>query len=155
MFIAEACSDSKTTLFIKIEETLGLQEKAKVKMNGLEIGKLKKIYLDCDYKIIAEIIIDKGIDIPKDTKFRIYNEDILGTKSIELTPGIQKENFKNRDTVFELSSQNYPLDSVAKNIIKFFQKEEVSGKVDSLKDEIKRLNKNIDSLENKISLKNS
>jgi phospholipid/cholesterol/gamma-HCH transport system substrate-binding protein len=150
MFILIACYDSKTTLFLKINNTEGLREKAKVKMNGLQIGHIGKINLDNDYRIIAEIILDKGIMIPKDTKFSLYTEDIMGTKSIELTPGIKTEKFKNRDTIFELLLPNVPLDSLASNIINIVQKNIQADNFDSLEHENKRLNKKIDSLKNEI-----
>jgi hypothetical protein len=146
IFILIACSNSNTTLFLKINNTEGLQEKSKVEMNGIQIGHIEKINLDNDYRIIAEIILDKGVAIPKDTKFSLITEDMMGTKCIELTSGIKTEKFRNRDTIFELLIPKFPLDSIAANIINIVQKNNRADNFDSLAHENKRLNKKIDSL---------
>lgn len=118
-------------------------------MNGLQIGLIKTISLDNDYKIIAEIIINKGVTIPKDTEFKIVNEDILGTKAIELTPGKSTEIIKNRDTVYGINETELSVESLTIRIMELIEKIKGTERTDSLITEIKRLNDNLERLKMK------
>ena len=68
----------------------GLEKNAKVKANGLDIGYVKKLYIDGD-KVVADLFIYNGIKIPKDSQVRVEQSSMLGGKYININLGHQKE----------------------------------------------------------------
>jgi ABC-type transporter Mla subunit MlaD len=141
-----SCSDSNTTIFLKVDNADGLKENALVNLNGLKVGRIKNISLDNDYKVIAEIVLEKGVTIPKDSEFKIFSEDIIGTKAVNLTPGKMTEKLKNNDTVYGITEPEYSIDSLTYGITNLIENIIGTERSDSLTTEIKRLNNNLEKL---------
>jgi len=68
----------------------GLEKNAKVKANGLDIGYVKKLYIDGD-KVVADLFIYDNIKIPQDSEVRVEQSSMLGGKYININLGHKKE----------------------------------------------------------------
>ncbi len=73
-----------------LKNATGLEKNAKVKANGLDIGYVKKLYIDGD-QVAADLFIYNGVKIPKDSKIRIEQSSMLGGKFLNITLGHSKE----------------------------------------------------------------
>ncbi len=76
----------------------GLKEGDPITVAGLRIGQVESMTLS-GTAIAANISIQRKIQLPRDSKPIIKSESIMGGKYIEITPGVQKEMLRNRDTV--------------------------------------------------------
>ena len=67
----------------------GLKVRSPVKMAGVVIGRVTRIYIDNKtYDAVAEMSINEDFDnIPVDTSANIYTAGLLGEQYISLTPG--------------------------------------------------------------------
>lgn len=67
----------------------GLDKARPVNINGLKIGRVHDIYLhpDASGKVVVQMIINDDINISKDTEAKIYSQDFIGGKSIQLLLG--------------------------------------------------------------------
>lgn len=74
------------TFKIRYENVDQLRPSAPVFISGLEVGMVKKLYIDpADGKtIIAEINIESGVDVPKDAVATIVGLSLMGGKAIRL-----------------------------------------------------------------------
>ena len=67
----------------------GLGKSRPLTLNGLKIGQVDNIYLSQQNtnKIIVDFIVTESLLIPSNSVARIYSQDIMGTKSLELQLG--------------------------------------------------------------------
>ena len=79
----------------------GLKVRSAVKMAGVLIGRVTKIYIDeKTYEAVAELTIkDNFNNIPEDTSANIYTEGLLGEQYISLTPGGEEAYLKEGDQI--------------------------------------------------------
>ncbi len=83
----------------------GLREAAPVRLAGVEVGIVKslKIFVDENdhKKTKARVIlwIQKGIEIPVDSKITINQLGLLGEKYVEISPGLSMQTYKNGDVI--------------------------------------------------------
>ena len=69
-----------------------------VKINGVKVGEVSDIKLDQEtYMAIITSSIDKGIQIPDDSVFKISNNGFIGSSYIEIQLGNSQELLKNND----------------------------------------------------------
>ncbi len=69
-----------------------------VKINGVKVGEVLNIKLDQEtYMAIITSSIDKSIQIPDDSVFKISNNGFIGSSYIEIQLGNSKELLKNND----------------------------------------------------------
>ncbi len=69
-----------------------------VKINGVKVGEVLNIKLDqTTYMAIITSSIDKSINIPDDSVFKISNNGFIGTSYIEIQLGNSEETLKNND----------------------------------------------------------
>ena len=73
-------------LSVSFSDVAGLPDKSVVKLSGVEIGKVKSIELEGD-KAVVHIAIDNGIEIYRDSKFRIGSTSIIGSKFLQIDQG--------------------------------------------------------------------
>ncbi|MDR0952931.1 MAG: MlaD family protein [Elusimicrobiota bacterium] len=64
----------------------GLPAKSVVRLNGVEVGKVKNLQMDGD-KVLAVVRINKGIIIYKDSKFSIAASSLIGTNFLQIDQG--------------------------------------------------------------------
>lgn len=140
-----SCSSHNNQFTIKFDNVQGLAEGDKVYLNDLKIGKVTKITLDSDFKILVEIDLNDTIKIPKDSKFTIGSSDLF-SKSIIVTPGKSRKMIGFNDLVKGQFEQEIKVDTLF---------EIVSDEINNLKSvknqeriisEIEKLNKKLDSI---------
>ena len=72
-----------------------------VKINGVKVGEVLNIKLDqVSYMAIITSSIDKSINIPNDSVFKISNNGFIGSSYIEIQLGNSEELLKNNDYSF-------------------------------------------------------
>ncbi len=79
----------------------GLVESSKVTMNGYQIGQVKSINFapDNSGKLIVTFIADAAFRIPINSVAQIVSSDIMGTRSIKMIIGNEKEVYLPYDTI--------------------------------------------------------
>ena len=69
-----------------------------IKINGVKVGEVLNIKLDpVTYMAIITSSIDKSINIPDDSVFKISNNGFIGSSYIEIQLGNSEEILKNND----------------------------------------------------------
>ena len=69
-----------------------------VKINGVKVGEVSNIKLDQEsYMAIITSSLDKSIDIPSDSVFKISNNGFIGSPYIEIQLGNSEEFLKDND----------------------------------------------------------
>ncbi len=64
----------------------GLPAKSAVRLNGVEVGKVKKLKINGD-KVLAVVRIDKGVTVYKDSRFTIAATSLIGTNYLQIDQG--------------------------------------------------------------------
>ena len=79
----------------------GLKVRSPVKMAGVVIGRVTKIYIDNNtYDAVAEMTIkDNFNNIPGDTSANIYTAGLLGEQYVSLMPGGEETFLKDGDQI--------------------------------------------------------
>lgn len=148
LFLLTFVSCTKTTtLKIEFENVAGLDDKSPVLIGGLKVGSVKDFKIKPNSKILVEVELEKDVTISKDAKFIISSVDILGGKGITIENGLS-------DTPIDLQmvqqgQKEKPLfgDSTIVNIMdKVVTKLSTMTKLDSIENELRKLNKNIEKL---------
>lgn len=149
LFALVSCTKT-TTLKIEFENVGGLDDKSPVLIGGLKVGDIKNFKVQPNSKILVEAQLDKDVLITKDAKFTISSLDILGSKGIIIENGTGDaildfqtiQQGQNEKSIFN--------DSTVVNIIdKVATKLSTTTKLDSIENELKKLNKNIEKLNEK------
>jgi len=69
-----------------------------VKINGVKVGEVKKIYLDIEtYMAVVETSYEKEINIPLDSSFKISNNGFVGSPYLEISLGSSSIFYKNNE----------------------------------------------------------
>ncbi|WP_369856879.1 outer membrane lipid asymmetry maintenance protein MlaD [Candidatus Thalassolituus haligoni] len=101
-------SDAGDTYTIKarFENLGGLNERAKVSMAGVTIGRVTKVYLDKEwYSAVVEMEITKDMStLTSDTSAAILTAGLLGEKYIGLTVGAEEDFLKEGDWIEDTQS---------------------------------------------------
>src|SRR6516164_2966406 len=70
---------------VTFNQVAGLDVHAAVYVNGLNVGEVEKLGLDKDNRVIAGIRINNDkITIPVGSAFRIYNNNVIGTRYVDI-----------------------------------------------------------------------
>ncbi len=79
----------------------GLTVSSPVLLNGYTVGQVREIrFFDLDKgNLVVKFVVKKDISIPKKSIARIYSQDLMGTKAIELEFSDKKEMLKSGDTL--------------------------------------------------------
>lgn len=74
--------------FVKYDNVEGLSPDASVTVNGLQVGKVKRITISEQSKdMTVSFIVDKrGFDFSKTSKVRLYSPDLIGGKALAIIP---------------------------------------------------------------------
>ena len=66
----------------------GLREGADVRMSGIRIGQISRLYLEDEtYFAVVEMEIDDAVKLPEDSSAEVASESLLGGRYLALTPG--------------------------------------------------------------------
>jgi phospholipid/cholesterol/gamma-HCH transport system substrate-binding protein len=81
--------DSSREFYAKYENISGLKSGSPVFVNGYQVGVVSKVSLLAnDYqKLLVTVSIDKEFNIPVNSVLKIVNQDLMGSKSINLVLG--------------------------------------------------------------------
>ncbi len=74
------------SIYVKFDNIGGVASKSAVRLNGVEVGKIKNVKFDGE-KVIAEVLIDENIKIAKNSKFYIASTSIIGSKFLQIEQG--------------------------------------------------------------------
>lgn len=146
-----SCSEKRKTIIVNTHNANGFTTKSKLHVNGHEIGQIVKIEFakNGTVNLICEIE-NNDIEIPTDSKFYSKELSLLGDKIIEIEVG-EKKQIIEADALIKMSSKkNNKIDaSFTKSINEVIAVLNGQHKADSLLYELRRLNKNIEELNQK------
>ena len=72
-----------------------------VKINGVKVGEVNKIYLDTEtYMAVVKTSFTKKINIPSDSSFKISNNGFVGSSYLEISLGTSPIFYKNNVIFF-------------------------------------------------------
>lgn len=77
--------------------TDGLLIGDKVRMSGVDVGRVVDAHLDENFNAVLQMEIKEGLQIPDDSSASIVSSSIMGHKYIEIDPGGSEEYLKNDD----------------------------------------------------------
>jgi phospholipid/cholesterol/gamma-HCH transport system substrate-binding protein len=92
---------SNIIMYAKYKDAAGLSASNPVMLYGLKAGQVDDIkYIqEGDYRILVKFHIKGDIDLPNDSKAKIFAADLLGSKAIDLVPGKSTVMVKKNDTL--------------------------------------------------------
>lgn len=67
-------------------DVAGLPDKSTVKLSGVEVGKIRKIFLKDD-KVVVQLAIREGVKIYRDSKFLVGSTSMIGSKFLQINQG--------------------------------------------------------------------
>jgi ABC-type transporter Mla subunit MlaD len=151
LLISFSCSKTKTIL-LKTENAEGITNETKLKINGLEVGEIENIALDQNGNVVISANIKSDINLPIDSEFKTETEGLISGKTITITVGKSKETLTEKtQVVLRNDNTNFFTDSIKVKAEKLMDQMSHKDKIDSILEELKRLNEN---LERKNKLKN-
>ncbi|HNW43861.1 MAG TPA: MlaD family protein [Elusimicrobiales bacterium] len=74
------------TIYAEFSDVGGLPDKSIVKLSGVEVGKIKQIYLK-DEKVIVQLAVREGVKIYKDATFLVGATSMIGSKFLQVNQG--------------------------------------------------------------------
>ncbi|ASP38751.1 outer membrane lipid asymmetry maintenance protein MlaD [Bacterioplanes sanyensis] len=94
------------TIKARFENLAGLNERAKVSMSGVTIGRVTRVYLDQEwYSAVVEMEIHEDVaTLTRDTSAAILTAGLLGEKYIGLTVGADPEYLEDGDWIEDTQS---------------------------------------------------
>jgi phospholipid/cholesterol/gamma-HCH transport system substrate-binding protein len=89
------------TFYAVYSQVGGLLGEAPVSINGLIVGQVSAIHFENKQsaKVIVEITVNNSIIIPKNSIAKIFNADLLGSKSLEILLGNSSAEAEDGDTL--------------------------------------------------------
>lgn len=121
--------DSQDYYIAKYDQIDGLTESNPVVLKGYKVGLVKSIELDPsgDGTLIVQLLINKeNLNIPEDSRAKIYSSDFFGSKAIELVlgesivmaePGDELEGAREEDITTALRKELEPLRARTEELI--------------------------------------
>ena len=118
--------------YSEYENIGGLKVGSSVFVNGYEVGTVSHVNLLANKKLLVQVGIDKDFDIPANSICKIVNQDLMGTKGVNLVLGNHTSFAESGDTLIsgvegslqdEVSAQILPLK---------IKTEELIGSIDSV-----------------------
>lgn len=89
------------------DQTKGLQTSSPVLLRGVKVGSVTGITIDPDNtdQVLVTVSVKKSVKIPTDSRLKLFSNDIMGSKAIELVPGTADSYFE-RNAVIPSESEN-------------------------------------------------
>ncbi len=130
---------NETIYYVRYHQIAGLVNANPVLFHGMQVGAVRNIHLapDGSGDIIIQLVLNKKIPLPKDTRSRIINATLLGDKSVDLKLGTSKKMAKSGDTLV--------------GCVEVTLKEEVTSALAPMKARAEAILSNVDSLVASIS----
>ena len=83
----EDADTSDYTVYATFNRTDGLDIGDKVRMSGIDVGRIEGSVLDNNFRATLTLKIRKDISIPDDSSASIVSNSLMGSKYIEIEPG--------------------------------------------------------------------
>lgn len=83
----KGAEDTDYQIYATFNRTDGLVVGNKVRMSGMDIGRVVNSVLDSDYRATLTLQIAAHVQIPDDSSAAIVSSGIMGNKYIEIEPG--------------------------------------------------------------------
>ena len=80
--------DSSRVFYAKYDNVAGLSPSAPVTVNGMQVGKVKDVYLATNRggKVVVEFTIDEGFEFSKSSIIQIYSSGFIGGNNLGVIP---------------------------------------------------------------------
>ena len=75
------------TVFAEFEKAGGIKPKAVVEIAGVEVGTVKSVGINSDYRAVVELSIDKAIKLQEDAIASIKTKGLIGEQYVQISPG--------------------------------------------------------------------
>jgi len=140
-----SCSEKRTEIILNADNVGGLTTEANITLNGFKIGEIEDMKITPNGTIDIICNLTSETKIPSDSKFKIQNLDLLGSKGIIVELGESSEYLKNGDIMqlTKIESNNLG-DSLGVKVVDFFKSLTGTKKQDSILIELRRLNENLE-----------
>ena len=99
------------TLTAYFENVEGVNVGTKVKIGGIDIGSVNKIFIDENYRPTLELKINKNIKLPIDSNLKVSTSGLIGGKYLKVLVGGEEEYFVNGDG-FEFTESTMDLEDL-------------------------------------------
>ncbi|MCX7641946.1 MAG: MlaD family protein [Elusimicrobiales bacterium] len=86
LILGDISLEKKYSLYVTFDNIGGLAVKSAVRLNGVEVGKIKNVFFK-DQFVVAEISIRESVKIYRDSKFYIASTSIIGSKFLQIEQG--------------------------------------------------------------------
>ena len=116
---SNSVKDNKSTISLsaKFLKAGGVIVGNDVKLRGVKIGTVSKVYLDDEYFAVVEFYIDDKINLPNDSQVSVNNDGLLGGKYLSIIPGTsENKSLINEDKFLNVVDYESIEDQVSKII---------------------------------------
>ncbi|QCK15201.1 MlaD family protein [Mangrovivirga cuniculi] len=110
-----SCFKSDRIIYLKTEKVNGLTTESRVLVKDFQIGKVDDIGINNQGEIIIKLDLDEVPKLAADSKFKVENTYLFGTKVIAVTLGKGNEYINSGDTINLIKKEkenSYQLDSL-------------------------------------------
>jgi len=73
-------------VYVEFQDVAGLPDKSVVKLSGVAVGKIKRIYLKND-RVRVQLAVREGVRIYRDSQFLIGSTSLIGSKFLQIDQG--------------------------------------------------------------------
>lgn len=87
-----------TPIVVMLEDGGGLKRGDRVQLQGVTVGTVREVVLSGPARILADVRIDDGIQLPSDTRAAVLG-DVFGAHTVELLPGTALVRLEAGDTI--------------------------------------------------------
>ncbi len=118
---------SRRIFYAVYNQVNGLVDANWIMINGVKVGTVNNIsFMDIQGRVLVQFSVENDIKIPRNSKARIYNSDVLGSKAIEILLGNSDTLVKSGDTLIseiqpsiteEVSYQMLPFKKKAESLM--------------------------------------
>lgn len=141
IILLKSCTNDNE-ISVQFESVDGISEDSKVLFKGYEVGKVKSIKINESGFFIVNIKLD-DYSIPDSTTFIAFSPSMLGPKAIDIRMSGSLNDYKG------IHQDNNVVDSISNKTFKLLESTLINTKnQDSLLIEIRRLNENLEKLNN-------
>lgn len=111
-------SSGKIVLSAIFENVSGLNVGDKVKLSGIDIGKITNFELEKDaFEVRIKFDIDKNLKIPDDSSAIISSVSLFGGKFLDIIPGNSEVFLKNNSIIYDTKSSLSFTEMIGKMIL--------------------------------------
>lgn len=108
-------------LYARFNKVDGIKEGAIVQLGGIPVGYVTDMVLDPFYRVILTLSFNKPVNLPTDTAAVIETNGLVGAKFIELIPGGEEDNLKNKSTI-GYTQDVLLIDDLLNHVLEFMRK---------------------------------